>query len=80
MEAKHFTEMATLNREVRILLQGVDKHENVIGSVMYPAASQGSTDLEDLGLQLVERGFAKVRMNCHTPLDVRHVRRMHADS
>ena len=61
MEAKHFSELAVLNREVRVLLQGVDKHENLIGSVMYPSAGQEGTDLLDLGQQLVERGLGKVR-------------------
>ena len=64
MEAKHFSEMATLNREVRVVLQGVDKHQNLIGSVMYPSASQDSSEAEDLGLRLVERGFARVSMSC----------------
>ena len=64
LEAKHFTEMAVLNREVRIVLQGVDKHDNLIGSLMYQTPSQegSSTELADLGLQLVERGLGKVCM------------------
>lgn len=60
LEAKHFSEVAVLNREVRIVLQGVDKHDNLIGSVMYPTGGPESTDLADLGLQLVERGLARV--------------------
>ncbi|CAH9104639.1 unnamed protein product [Cuscuta europaea] len=54
-EAKHFTELRVLNRDVRIVLEGVDKFSNLIGSVHY--YEDGS--LKDLGLQLVEHGLAK---------------------
>ena len=57
-EAKHFTELNVLNREVRVVLQGVDKHDNLFGSIMYPSSS-APEELADLGLQLVERGLAK---------------------
>ncbi|KAJ8752668.1 hypothetical protein K2173_005557 [Erythroxylum novogranatense] len=55
LEAKHFTELRVLNREVRIVLEGVDKFSNLIGSVYYP---QGDT-ANDLALELVENGLAK---------------------
>lgn len=35
-EAKWFTESRCLNREVRVVLEGVDKYNNLFGSVFYP--------------------------------------------
>ncbi|XP_038684487.1 ribonuclease TUDOR 1-like [Tripterygium wilfordii] len=55
LEAKHFTEIRVLNRDVRIVLEGVDKFSNLIGSVYYP---DGKT-AKDLALELVENGLAK---------------------
>ncbi|XP_010483859.1 PREDICTED: staphylococcal nuclease domain-containing protein 1 [Camelina sativa] len=55
MEAKYFTELRVLNRDVRIVLEGVDKFNNLIGSVYY---SEGET-VKDLGLELIENGLAK---------------------
>ncbi|CAN8264740.1 unnamed protein product [Cochlearia groenlandica] len=55
MEAKYFTELRVLNRNVRIVLEGVDKFNNLIGSVYY---SDGET-VSDLGLELIENGLAK---------------------
>ncbi|PKI71224.1 hypothetical protein CRG98_008399 [Punica granatum] len=55
LEAKHFTEMRVLNRDVRIVLEGVDKFSNLIGSVYYP---DGDT-AKDLAPELVENGLAK---------------------
>ncbi|KAF2577386.1 hypothetical protein F2Q68_00000205 [Brassica cretica] len=54
-EAKYFTEYRVLSRDVRIVLEGVDKFNNLIGSVHY---SDGET-VKDLGLELVENGLAK---------------------
>lgn len=54
-EAKHFTETRVLSRDVRIVLEGVDKFNNLIGSVYYP---DGDT-AKDLALELVTNGFAK---------------------
>ncbi|KAA8542037.1 hypothetical protein F0562_023189 [Nyssa sinensis] len=54
-EAKHFTEIRVLNRDVRIVLEGVDKFSNLIGSVYY---SDGET-AKDLALELIENGLAK---------------------
>ncbi|OIT07317.1 PREDICTED: ribonuclease TUDOR 1-like [Nicotiana attenuata] len=54
-EAKHFTETRVLSRDVRIVLEGVDKYSNLIGSVYYPDGESA----KDLGLELVENGFAK---------------------
>ncbi|XP_022771297.1 ribonuclease TUDOR 1-like isoform X2 [Durio zibethinus] len=54
-EAKYFTEVRCLSRDVRIVLEGVDKFSNLIGSVYYP---EGET-AKDLALELVENGLAK---------------------
>ncbi|KAF6168723.1 hypothetical protein GIB67_013105 [Kingdonia uniflora] len=54
-EAKHFTETRVLNRDVRIVLEGVDKFSNLIGSVYYPDGDSA----KDLALDLVENGLAK---------------------
>lgn len=54
-EAKHFTELRTLNRDVRIVLEGVDKFSNLIGSVYYPDGDLA----KDLALELIENGLAK---------------------
>ncbi|KAL2657156.1 hypothetical protein AAZV13_04G164600 [Glycine max] len=54
-DAKFFTEMRVLNREVRLVLEGVDKFSNLIGSVYYPDGESA----KDLALELVENGYAK---------------------
>ena len=52
-----------LNREVRVVLEGVDKHGNLLGSLMYPEAETPV----DLGEKLVTSGLAKVpRSLCST--------------
>ncbi|GAB4847393.1 Translin-1 [Ancistrocladus abbreviatus] len=56
-EAKHFTETRVLNREVRIVLEGVDKFSNLIGSVYYPDGD--SPTAKDLALELVVNGLAR---------------------
>ncbi|CAJ1974726.1 unnamed protein product [Sphenostylis stenocarpa] len=54
-EAKFFTEMRVLNRDVRVVLEGVDKFSNLIGSVYYP----DDDSAKDLAMELVENGYAK---------------------
>lgn len=54
-EAKHFTEIRALNRDVRIVLEGVDKFNNLIGSLYYPDGDSP----KDLALELIQNGFAK---------------------
>ena len=49
--------MKVLNREVRLILEGVDKHDNLIGRLMFVGAGE---ELVDLGTQLVSAGLAKV--------------------
>ncbi|BBN01059.1 staphylococcal nuclease domain-containing protein 1 [Marchantia polymorpha subsp. ruderalis] len=55
-EAKHFAEVRVLNRDVRIVLEGVDKFNNLIGSVRY---EDGET-AADLALELLKQGLARV--------------------
>ncbi|CAN1242042.1 Ribonuclease TUDOR 1 [Linum perenne] len=55
VEARHFTELRVLNRDVRVVFEGHDKFSNLIGSVYY---SDGD-NAKDLGLELVENGLAK---------------------
>ncbi|KAL3835431.1 hypothetical protein ACJIZ3_010167 [Penstemon smallii] len=54
-EAKHFTEIRVLHRDVRIVLEGVDKNSSLIGSVYY----QDGESAKDLALELIENGLAK---------------------
>ncbi|KAG8388177.1 hypothetical protein BUALT_Bualt02G0098700 [Buddleja alternifolia] len=54
-EAKQFTETRVLHRDVRIVLEGVDKFSNLTGSVYYPDGESA----KDLALELVENGLAK---------------------
>lgn len=63
LEARHFSEMAVLNREVRVLLQGVDKHDNLIGSVVFPSSDGTDAKPVDLGKELLDRGLAKVGLS-----------------
>ncbi|PSR96808.1 Ribonuclease [Actinidia chinensis var. chinensis] len=49
-EAKHFTEIRALSREVRVVLEGVDKFSNLIGSIYYP----DDESTKDLALELIE--------------------------
>eukprot|EP00249_Psilotum_nudum_P022287 c28457_g1_i1 orf=385-3351(+) len=55
-EAKHFTEVRCLHRDVRVVLEGVDKFSNLIGSLHYP---DGDAAI-DLAIELVKNGLAKV--------------------
>ncbi|KAJ3678211.1 hypothetical protein LUZ60_002014 [Juncus effusus] len=54
-EAKHYTECRVLNRDVRIVLEGVDGKGNLVGSVFYPDGDAA----KDLGLELIQNGYAK---------------------
>lgn len=54
-EAKWFTEQRALGREVRVVLDGVDKYQNLFGSVMYPEADKPAS----LADGLVQAGLAK---------------------
>lgn len=54
-EARWFSEQRALSREVRIVLDGVDKYNNLFGSVMYPEADKPASLAEGL----VQAGLAK---------------------
>mmetsp|Transcript_36162 Transcript_36162/g.91251 ORF Transcript_36162/g.91251 Transcript_36162/m.91251 type:complete len:949 (-) Transcript_36162:968-3814(-) len=55
-ESKHFTECRILNREVRVCLEGVDKYNNLFGTVKFVVEEQPV----DLGEQMAKLGLAKV--------------------
>ena len=55
-EAKHFTEVKLLNREVRVVLEGTDKYQNLFCSVLYAEEGQPV----DIAEQLSRAGLAKV--------------------
>lgn len=54
-EAKWFTESRCLNREVRVVLEGVDKYNNLFGSVFYPEEDKPA----NLAEALMQAGLAK---------------------
>ncbi|GMH33782.1 hypothetical protein BSKO_01616 [Bryopsis sp. KO-2023] len=56
LQSKHFSEKHALNREVRIVLQDLDKYENLSATVYYPDGEEP----KDLGQELLKNGFAKV--------------------
>ncbi|MBA0614754.1 hypothetical protein Godav_015001, partial [Gossypium davidsonii] len=60
-EAKHFTEFRCLNRDVYIVLKGIDKFSNLIGSVYYP---EGET-VKDLALEFVENVSSWISFSVH---------------
>lgn len=58
-EARHFTEVRVLNREVTLILEGVSQFGVLVASVHYPAAP-GATDASaDLGTDLIKAGLAR---------------------
>ncbi|KXZ48282.1 hypothetical protein GPECTOR_29g59 [Gonium pectorale] len=69
-EAKAFTEARILNRDVKLVLEGVDKYGNIFGTVLYtppaplPAAPAAPAEgeapaQEHLAEQLLKQGLAK---------------------
>ncbi|XP_074309223.1 ribonuclease TUDOR 1-like [Silene latifolia] len=54
-EAKHFTEMRTLHRDVRILPETGDRFNNLTGSIYYDDAGE----VKNLALELTKNGLAK---------------------
>ncbi|KAG2441222.1 hypothetical protein HYH02_010066 [Chlamydomonas schloesseri] len=68
-EAKAFSEARVLNRDVKLVLEGVDKYGNLFGTVLYtppaaaaaaaPAAATASGEQEHLAEQLLKNGLAK---------------------
>ncbi len=61
-EAKHVTEMRALNREVTLVVEGVDKYNNLFASVLLPPApgADAAAPKESLAELLLKMGFAKV--------------------
>ena len=59
-EAKWFSESRVLNQEVRVVLEGVDKYNNLFGSVVYTDADGKFPSLAE---QLATAGLAKVSGN-----------------
>ena len=55
-EAKFLSESKALGRDVRVMLEGVDKFGNLFGQVMYSDGSQPVS----LGVSLVKAGYAKL--------------------
>lgn len=53
--AKHFTECRVLNRDVKLVLQGLDRYENLFAQVLYPVEASEM----DLAKELLKTGFAK---------------------
>ncbi|CAI5724755.1 unnamed protein product [Peronospora farinosa] len=49
-EAKHFTEVRLLHRDVELKLEGVDKYGNLFGSVVHPSGNNISVELLKNGL------------------------------
>ncbi|KAL4085983.1 hypothetical protein PRIC1_014607 [Phytophthora ramorum] len=49
-EAKHFTELRLLHRDVELKLEGVDKYGNLFGSVVHPSGRNISVELLKNGL------------------------------
>ena len=51
LEAKFFVESRLLNRDVQLMLEGVDKHNNLFGTLIHPAGI--------ISIELVKQGFAR---------------------
>jgi staphylococcal nuclease domain-containing protein 1 len=52
LQARHFTELRLLNREVEIVMQTLDRTGNVLGSVLHPKGN--------IAVEMVKNGLAKV--------------------
>lgn len=52
-EAKHFTEMRLLHRDVEVKLEGVDKYGNLFGSVVHVSG-------KNISVELLRNGLAKM--------------------
>jgi len=53
--SKHFTECRVLNRDIKLLLQGLDRYDSLFAKVFF----QMGPDQLDLGKELLKYGFAK---------------------
>ena len=52
LQARHFTELRLLNREVQIIMQTLDRTGNVLGSVLHPKGN--------IAVEMVKNGLARV--------------------
>lgn len=52
LQARHFTELRLLNREVQIVMQTLDRTGNVLGSVLHPKGN--------IAVEMVKNGLARV--------------------
>ncbi|KAI8928639.1 hypothetical protein BC831DRAFT_447426 [Entophlyctis helioformis] len=59
-EAADFSTRHALQREVEVIVEGVDKVGGFIGSMMVKTATSGETDKTNIAVALLERGFATV--------------------
>jgi len=55
-EAKHFAECKVLHREVRVVLEGVDKYQNLFGTLYHPESGEPV----DIAEQFCRLGLSKV--------------------
>lgn len=58
-EARHYTESRCLNRDVRLVIEGVSQFGVLVATVLYPGSLGASEAAEDLGSSLVKAGLAK---------------------
>lgn len=52
MQARHFTELRLMNREVDIVMQALDRKGNILGTVLHPKGN--------IAVELTRAGLAKV--------------------
>ncbi|KAG7669099.1 hypothetical protein Ndes2526B_g00826 [Nannochloris sp. 'desiccata'] len=58
-EARHFTEIRCLNRDVKLILEGVSQFGVLVCSVHYPSAPGAADAAVDLGSDLIKVGLGK---------------------
>jgi staphylococcal nuclease domain-containing protein 1 len=58
-EARHFTELRCLNRDVKLILEGVSQFGVLVCSVHYPSAPGAADAAADLGSDLIKAGLGK---------------------
>ncbi len=66
-ESRHLTEMRALNREVTLVVEGVDKFNNLFATMLLPAAAPAPA--ENMSELLVKEGLAKAGLGrLHAPV------------
>jgi len=58
-EARHFTEIRCLNRDVKLILEGVSQFGVLVCSVHYPSVPGAADAAADLGSDLIKAGLGK---------------------